>query len=236
MKKLLIFSALVLATICSAQANLQTNKEGDYRQKHLGGITAQPEALKYESKFPEAISKPGKKILVEKSEGILRLKPLFKKQTEIKECFIIYDSKTKNISYIRKPPLEKEEPSYLILLSVSPIFLMIISNILVRKDKFGLAEIAAFVVFVFTLFAFVAFLAFTVTTLTDTGSTFIFTNFATRALATAGSILFVAVFFSIFAFAQVEAEPEACKDYKGYRITSIIFYTLMTAHIILLFV
>ena len=161
MKNLLVFFLFLLATtICSAQAKIQVNKEGVYKLKADtlewvdAEITAHPEALRYGLKISEAIQNPGEKILGERSEEILKLKPIFKKLVKVKEYFIVYNSQTKNIDYIEAAPIKREEPSYLILFSIASILLMVVSNILNKKEKDGfIADAFVAVVFAAVVFA-----------------------------------------------------------------------------------
>ncbi|MDD3711322.1 MAG: hypothetical protein PHP37_01855 [Patescibacteria group bacterium] len=216
MKNLFVFFLFIfVTTICSAQAKLQVNKEGVYRVQAdsiewvNAEITAHPEALRYDLKFSEAIANPGKEILGERSEKILRLKLPFKKQVEVKKYFIIYDSQTKNIGYLEATPVRKEEPSYLILFSIISILLMIISNILYKKGLDGFAAFAAAAVVV----AFAAAAAV-----------------AAFAVAVAATFAFAFAAFATFAFAFAAVAE------KDYKVFSVIFYILMAVHIALLFV
>jgi hypothetical protein len=142
MKNLCVFFVFILVTtICGAQIELECNSECKYRIKEdvqewaPSEITAEPGAIKYIDNFSRAIQNPDIPILVDQSEKILKLKPIFKKLVEIEEYFIIYNSQTKNIDYIEVAPTKEEESSYLILFSIVSIFLMIISNILYKKGQ-----------------------------------------------------------------------------------------------------
>jgi hypothetical protein len=214
MKKLIAFFVFVfVATICSAQVELEGNKEGVYRIKENtqewapSEITAEPEAVKYIDNFSQAISAPDIPILVGQSEKILKLKPVFKKLVEVEEHFIVYKEDGDSIGFFIKVK-KREEPSYLILFSIASILLMVISNILFKKSC-DVATLAAAFTFAVTA-AFVAAFTFAVTA------------------------AFVAAFAATFAaFAAAFAATAAYKDYK---VVFIIFYILMAIHIILLFI
>lgn len=218
MKNLLVFFLFLLATtICSAQAKIQVNKEGVYKLKADtlewvdAEITAHPEALRYGLKISEAIQNPGEKILGERSEEILKLKPIFKKLVKVKEYFIVYNSQTKNIDYIEAAPIKREEPSYLILFSIASILLMVVSNILNKKEKDGfIADAFVAAVFVAAVFALVAA---------------VFAPFAVFAATFAFAFAFAAAFVAV-----------VFDDDKHYKVASIVFYILMAIHIFLLYI
>jgi hypothetical protein len=213
MKKLIAFFVFVfVATICSAQVELEGNKEGVYRIKENtqewapSEITAEPEAVKYIDNFSQAISAPDIPILVGQSEKILKLKPVFKKLVEVEEHFIVYKEDGDSIGFFIKVK-KREEPSYLILFSIASILLMVISNILFKKSC-DVAAFAAFVAAFAAAFTFAAFAAFV------------------AAFTFAVTAAFAATFAAAFAaFADI-----------NYKVASIIFYILMVVHIILLFV
>ena len=212
-KSLFILVLLFCATaICSAQI-LEKSASGKYRisteKWESLSITIKPEAQKYNSCFAEAILNPDKKILVERSEKILKLKLLFKAKKEVKESFIIYNSSTKQISCVELKQ-QKEETSYLILFGIASLILMIISNALYKKSRTMSAVTAAVVTF-FAVFAVAAAFAVAVTAA-------VVTFFAAVAAAFAA------------AFALVD------KKHKDYKIFSIIFYIAMTIGIILSFI
>lgn len=218
MKNLLLLILFFVTTICSAQLSLQVNQEGEYRAKPELEITAHPKALKYNLKFPEAILSPGEKILGERVEKFTKLKPWFKKQVEIREYFITYNSQTKYIDYIEAGLIKNEKPCYLILLSITSILLMIISNVLFKKGRknFAIAVFTvAFVAAILTLMIFATDFAFVIAFATD------FTIFvATFAAAFAALIASIAIFV----------------DKEGYKWASIAFCVLMIIHIVLLFI
>lgn len=217
-KSLFILALLFVPIICSAQI-LEKSVDGEYRisigeWKSLG-ITVKPEAQKYDSCFTEAISNPNKKILVKESEKkFLKLKFLFKKRVEVKEKFIVYNSKTKTINYL-EVTTEKEEVNYVILFGVISLILMIISNVLYKKDRIslGFALNLTFLSAIVTAF-------FTISSL--------FLSFFLNAL------LFVAAFAIIFIIAVLIIE--AGEECKVYKISSIAFYILMVTAMVLLFV
>ena len=229
MKNLFAFFVLIFVTIiCGAQANLQMNKEGIYRLKPDSPewidveITAHPEALKYGLKFSEAISKPGERILGKRLISFLKLKFLFKQQVEIKEYFIVYNSQTKNIDYIETTPIKKEGPSYLILCSISSIFLMIILNIFKKEQGIKEKQNNGIIFVIFFLAAFAFIVAFIVT------FAFVF----------AGSFILALTFTfaTIATFTLAVTAISASITKKSYRVASIIFYSFMMAHVILLFI
>jgi hypothetical protein len=215
MKKLIAFFVFVfVATICSAQVELEGNKEGVYRIKENtqewapSEITAEPEAVKYIDNFSQAISAPDIPILVGQSEKILKLKPVFKKLVEVEEHFIVYKEDGDSIGFFIKVK-KREEPSYLILFSIASILLMVISNILFKKSC-DVATLAA------TFAVTAAFVA-----------AFTFAAFAAT---------FAFVFAAAFAFVAAVAFVAAAFADINYKVASIIFYILMVVHIILLFV
>ena len=131
-KSLFILVLLFVPIICSAQI-LEKSTSGKYRVSNEKweslGITVKPEAQKYDSCFTEAISNPNKKILVKESERkFLKFKFLFKKRVEVKEKFIVYNSKTKTINYL-EVTTEKEEVNYVTLFGFVTVILMIINFI-----------------------------------------------------------------------------------------------------------
>lgn len=218
MKKLFFLLSLILiSTICSAQVKVLINKEGAYQIKPDSlewvdpGFTASQEALSYSSSFNEAISNPGKKILVEDFTKILKLKLLFKKQVEINKSYIVYNNKTNNIDFIESAPKTEEEPSYLIIFSIVSIVLMLLSNIFNNK-KVILAFAAVFAAAFAAIFA--SFFAF-----------FVF------AAVFAALVAIFAVFAAVFAALAIAFEEK-----KYYRIFSVIFYILMVISITLLFI
>ena len=149
MKNLILLVLFFMATICSAQVHLDRNQDGKFRRSieavekwEKSEISADTLAMNYIDKFPQAISSPGERILAERSEKTLRLRSLFKKEVEFREYFILYNNQTNNIDCLEGDPVEKEEPSYLVLFSLTSILLMIISNILFKKGHRGASEIA----------------------------------------------------------------------------------------------
>lgn len=140
MKNLILLAFFFVTTICSAQIELEGNKEGVYRVKEdtqewaLSGITAEFEAIKYVDKFPQAINDPGTPILVKQDKKVLKLKPVFKELVEVKKNFIIYNNSTEAINYLETKET-KEEFSYLVLIIVASLILIIISTILFKKAK-----------------------------------------------------------------------------------------------------
>ncbi|MDD3711324.1 MAG: hypothetical protein PHP37_01865 [Patescibacteria group bacterium] len=217
MKKLFVFFVFTfVAIICSAQVELEGNKEGVYRVKEdtqewaPSKITAEYEAIKYINKFSQAISSPDTPILAERSEEVLKLKLIFKKLVEVKERFIFYNSQTNNIDYIETLPAEREESSYLILFSIASILLMVVSNILFKMGKCGFAALTAALTALTAAFALTA---------------------GTAVAVTAGT----AVAVIAAAFVAIVASVVDDKDRKKYKVASIIFYVSIAVHIILLF-
>lgn len=219
MKKFFLFFTLIfVATICGAQIKLQANKEGVYRLKTDSlewvdsEITAQSEALRYVEKFTEAISKPQQRILVERSENILKLKFLFKAEMVCKESFIIYNNHTKNIDYVDGVPIKKEESSYLILFSVGTILLMVASNLLHEKKK-GFSVI---------------FAAFATACMTGVLFDFCISN-AFAFLAAVGAAVAAAVACAVAYFSDDESVSVL------YKLASVAFYICVTIYIIVIF-
>ncbi len=186
MKKLLFIFLFFLVTICNAQIKLESNKEGTYRVKEKteewipSEITSDLEAIKYLDKFYQAIQNPGTAILVERNEKKLKLKLVFKKLVETEEQFIVYKEASNNIHFFTNVET-KEESSYLILLSITSMFLMIISNALYKRRKDGAAAAFAFAVFLIAASAaFVAaFTAFGLFLIAASAAAFAFVAFVT---------------------------------------------------------
>jgi hypothetical protein len=219
MKKLLVIPVALIALHLSAQVKLEGNKEGVYRidedaQEWVPSkIAAEPEAIKYLDKFFQAISNPGEKILVEMSEKRLRLKLPFRREVEFKKSFIFYNTQTNNIEYAEDDPVLKEEPSYLILFSITSILLMVIFNILFKKGYLGVAAFAA---------AFAAAAA-------------ALAVFAAAAAAAAALAVFAAA--AAFAAALAVFAAFAVDDGEdGQQLLATVFYILMATHIVLLFI
>jgi len=214
MKNLAIFVLFFVTTVCSAQIELEGNKEGIYRVKKdaqewaPSGITAEPKAIEHINSFSQAINNPGTPILVEQSEKILKLKSVFKKLVEVKEHFIVYNDSTKTISYLKSKKV-KENSSYLILFSIMLLTLMILSNILYKKNY----TFTAFVVSVL-----LGGLAIAFTAISDV--TFV-----------------VALITALMAFnALLAAFTVIGALDKSYKLLSKTFYILMAIHFVLLFI
>jgi len=230
MKKLLMLVILFMATICNAQVGLETNKAGAVRVRAINvpsvnnpqewvpsEITASREAIRCRSKFSQAIANPGEKILGEKTEKTLRLKPIFKKVVEIKEYFIVYDGSKKTIDLIESSE-KKECHSYLILFNIVSLLLMIISNISYKKIKNVNYYIAAVIIslpVISTIFAGVVI------------NSFFKTLPNTVAVPIIGCAAFLALFTLVFSIFN---------DDRCYKVTSVIYYILMAACSVLLFV
>ena len=214
MKKLLLVLVLLLVSVvCNSQIKIEVNNKGTFRAKEdcwkSLEITSSSKAMEFKESFAKAISSPDKKILVEEKEKDLKLKFLFKKRVEVKKNFIIYNSQAKTIDYLETTTI-KEEKSYLILFIIASIALVIISNILFKKKNHS----AAIIIAVLTpLLLFIALVFFTAI------SHSISFNFSISA-----SVL-TALFFII-----------SSGDYKFYKISSIIFYIMMTVGMVILFI
>lgn len=224
MKKLLLV-LLFVPIICSAQI-LEKSASGKYRistgkneKWESLNITVKPEAQKYNCCFAKAISSPNKKILVEKSEDFLKLKLLFKEKVEVKENFIVYNSKTKTINYLEFVT-EKEESSYLILFSIASIILMIISNILFKRGDFKYVDLFL------EIFTGVAFIALMFSTYVIDNIDMVNPGLIGLSSVAAGYALIASVVYIFYN--------------KGRRVRAIIlsaiFYILMATHIVLMFV
>jgi len=227
MKNLLLLILFFVTTVCISQIELEYSQEGVYRIKEgsqewaSSKITAEPKAVKYIDRFPQAINNAGEPILVEKNAKTLKLKPVFKKLVEVEARFIAYNDFTKVISYFELKKIQ-EETYYLVLFSFLSIFLMMISNIFFKKDYKLLAIIAnAFSV----LAAFMAFFLYVV----DVALVLILDAalvFVTLDLVFIAFTIITAIFAFIFS---------ATTMIKNYISSSIRFYFLMVAHVILLF-
>jgi hypothetical protein len=214
-----------VTTICSAQINLQINKEGDYRENSKfewfpSEIIADSLAIKYINRFAEAKANPGKNILVYESKKIIKLKPVFKKLVEIEKAFIVYNKQTKNIDYIKTKPIRQRESCYLILFSVISIFLMMAFNILSNKNLIGYAVLIAIIA---TLINVVIFL--------------ITINVIKLILIAAIITITIA---TVIAAIITKSIPFICdaEDYKNHKILSRlpkIFCVLMIIYIIFMF-
>ncbi len=217
MKQLALLVLFFAATVCSAQVELENNEKGDFRVKEnnqdwkSSNISSEPKAMEYKEYFSQAISSPGKKILVKRSEKIIKLKLVFKELIGIKECFIVYDDSAKTIKYLESDE-QKEKTSYLILLDIISLILMIIPHIILafrERNNFIIGIFAAA-----TFSAFASVMAYITTNLVTHPSTI---------------VVFGAFTFSYFNMAAVT-------NYKDHRITLTGYYVLMSIHLILLFI
>jgi len=219
MKKLfLLLLVIFIATICNAQVELKKDKSLGYvpvNESPEADFTASPEALKYSLSFDEAKRNPGKKILVEDFTRTLKLKLFLKKQVETSKAYIIYKNQTNNIDFIRNAPEKKEESSYYVLLSIMSILLMLVSNVLFNKEYKGGAHLVAIVAIFLA-----SFLASTIAT------TFV-------CLGIIRIAFYLAVSSTFAGMVTVIARP---LNKKVNKVSLVIFYILIVAHIILLFV
>jgi len=100
MKNLVFLILFFITTVCSAQIELESNKEGVYRIKEdtyyikedtqgwvSSGVIAEFESVDYIDKFFQAINNPGTPVLVEREEKILKLRLVLKELIEVKEGF-----------------------------------------------------------------------------------------------------------------------------------------------------
>jgi hypothetical protein len=219
MKKLfLLLVVIFITTICNAQIEVRKDEGLGYvpiNEFPKANFTTSPEALKYSLSFDEAIANPGKKILVEDCTKILKLKPLFKKQVEVNNAYIVYKNQTNNIDFIRNAPKKKEEPSYYVLLSIMSILLMLISSALFKKGYNDGARLVAFVA--------ICFAGFDVITM---AAAFVYLG-----------IIRIAFYSAVFStLAGIIAFVAYSLNKKINKVSLVIFYILMVAHIVLLFV
>jgi hypothetical protein len=137
---ILILLLFFVATVCSAQVELEANKKGKYRVKEdaqeyaTSSITAEPEAIRYIESFSEAIENPNSFISIDKSEKIIKMTGLFKASKEFKEKGVLFNSDENKIVFIEKKE-EREEKSFILILAIISVVLIIISNILYNKNK-----------------------------------------------------------------------------------------------------
>lgn len=140
MRKLFfVLTALLFVPIVSnAQIELEV-KDGAYRAKDSSwtssGITADPEAMKYVKKFPQAIEEPDTPILVKEGEVVgFSLKSFLKKERKLKNHFIVY--KKNNISFFKE--VEMIDMSlYIIIMIIFSGLSLIISNLTYNKRFSG---------------------------------------------------------------------------------------------------
>jgi hypothetical protein len=123
---------------CSSQVHLEVSQYGDYRVYDFGKwrnsyIVSDQEATNHLSYFPEAVASPNKFILIEEEKRILRFEPVFKKVLSIERKGIIYSDDEKRIRFIEAEE-KKKESSYLLLFSMTSIFLMLLASLIYRKN------------------------------------------------------------------------------------------------------
>lgn len=224
MKKLILLFVF-LPIISSAQVPLERNWDGDYQVAKTidsSNVVAEEAALKYIEMFSWAVNSPGELISVERNERILKLKPVFKKLVEIEEFFIVYDSASEKISYLETKK-EKEERSYLILFSIASLILMIISNIFYKKEE----EIFSF----FSLLSLLFFMIPTVSVLNN----FVFAGLVIITVFTVLVTVFLAASASASVTIYASVTISNGKSGKAYKAMIWVYYILMAAHFILLF-
>lgn len=220
--------AITAFTSCASQGEPETkdykriDQKEIYQVKKTECITTDVEvsvdqkAVEYADYFSQAVSKPDTPVLV-KDDKRFKLKSPFKKIVKTEKGFIIYNEIDNNISFFEEVET-REESSCLILLSIIPILLMIILNILSKKGHIDFKEerttLVYMLFFILTIIAvLVAFLA------TSLAAPFSMSLCPFFAVATCPFIFFTNI-----------------AKGKCYKKFSIIFYILMAIHIVLLFV
>ncbi len=207
---ILILLLFFVATVCSAQVELEANKKGEYRVKEdaqeyaTSSITAEPEAIRYIESFSKAIYNPNSFIVIEKSKKTIKMTGLFKALKDFKEKGILFNSDENKIVFLEKKE-EREEKSFILIFVIISIILMIILNMMFKKDIGVAAAITAFG-------AAAAFAAAAITA----GVAFI------AALIGVGAALTL-----VFALAK--------NNHKKYKIAVIIYYTSMALYFIFMF-
>lgn len=153
-KLFLTFLATLVATICVAQINLESDgcsyRVRDYREWQDLGVIIEPGAAEYINSFTLAMNNPSALIEVKRNTSF-KFKTILSKVVKTKISFIVYNSKTRTINYLERV-ITEEKTSYLLLLLFLLIILMVISNIRFKKDNKNGAG-WAFVVFVAFLMA-----------------------------------------------------------------------------------
>ncbi len=222
MKYLIVLAILLFSTACNDQA-IKKNSKDEYRVINdndakgvwkLTPIKAEFDAWDYSNFYGRAINNPDKWIKVDSSKQLVKLKPIFKKIVSINRDLIIYHSKTKTISHKQTSGLLEplEDSSFIILYILISIILIIATNILRLKignenwTSIILISISAIAVFT-AVFALIF-------------------NDDIRC------VIFLATFVAEnMIFVNIDKEK-----IKAYIIFSLIYYVLMVAGIILLYI
>lgn len=224
MKKLFLLSLVIfIAAISNAQIKVQKDKILGYvpiNDFPEANFTAAPEAFKYALSFDQAIAKPGKKILVD-SFRVVNTKIFFKKPFDVTRIFIVYNYEENNINLIKDIPNKRDDTFYLVLFGAISIFLMILSGVLSRY------RIISNMVMIINVFL-VAIIALNSAHLALFG---LISN-------TINITSFVSCFSAIIAgiFSSLASIALASKDQEKYKRIVIIFYVLMSVHIVLMFI
>lgn len=219
MRKVVFFLvAVVMTAICSSQI-VQKNEKGDYRVIEQGNSTWKNTDIKMEGNahlfvdsFPSAIAHPGQPVVLWQKNKIIKFKPVFKKLVTIEGMALVYDDSQGVMSLIDLKENPREESSYLILFVLVPIFMMLLSNIFMKKDLRLLRDVSSFIVF-FLLFIGII----------------IVVNFF-------NSVWYYVVLFAFLSMVTALIVFAKSDDKKTYKVASIIFYISMLVCAIFLFI
>lgn len=160
MKNIVLFLGLLFVTVCNAQI-VEKNNEGRFRlvvdedEWQKTDISADEKTRYYTGFFPKAIELPGTPILVERSEKIVKLKPLLKKVVEVEEYFIVYDDVSKRINYLALDKKSEEASSIFLLPGIIAFLLFTVGVTFYFYQKKVYSPVFGFVL-IFSFFAYIS--------------------------------------------------------------------------------